>query len=126
MRNPAKARPHPQLWDSCWNALQSLRPAFSRGATFMWFATVVVGMMVRADLLGVTSIIRGLNLRPKLYDPLRRQFSKRMIEGDFGNAGGSKAVRFSWLVGPCCSSRRRRRLRIAFWLPSAWPEWGRG
>src|SRR5215831_848821 len=45
VRNPAKGRPHPQLWDSCWRAIQSLRPAFSRGVTFIWFATVVVGLM---------------------------------------------------------------------------------
>jgi hypothetical protein len=36
MRNPAEGRPHRQLWDACWNALQSPRPAFSRGVTFIW------------------------------------------------------------------------------------------
>jgi hypothetical protein len=82
MRNLAEGRPHPQLWDACWNALQSLRPGFSRGTTFMWFATVVVAMMVRSDLLGVTSIIRALNLRPKLYDPLRKHFHSKAIKLD--------------------------------------------
>jgi hypothetical protein len=82
MRNPAEGRPHAQLWDSCWCAIQSLRPAFSRGITFMWFAAVVVGMMVRSDLLGVTSIIRALNLRPKLYDPLRKHFHSSAIKLD--------------------------------------------
>jgi hypothetical protein len=82
MRNPAEGRPHRQLWDACWNALQSLRPAFSRGVTFMWFATVVVAMMVRSDLLGVTSIIRALNLRPKLYNPLRKHFHSKAIKLD--------------------------------------------
>jgi hypothetical protein len=82
VRNPAKGRPHPQLWDSCWRAIQSLRPAFSRGVTFMWFATVVVGLIVRSDLLGVTSIIRALNLRPKLYDPLRKHFHSSAIKLD--------------------------------------------
>ena len=82
MRNPAKGRPHPQLWESCWNALQSLRPAFSRVDTFMWFATVVAGMMVRSDLLGVTSIVRALNLRPTLYDPLRKHFHSKAIKLD--------------------------------------------
>jgi hypothetical protein len=67
MLNPAKGRPHLELWNSCWSAIQSLRPAFSRRDTFMWFATAVVGMMVRSDLLGLTSLIRALNLRPKLY-----------------------------------------------------------
>jgi hypothetical protein len=82
MRNPAEGRPHPQLWDACWNALQSLRPAFSRGGTFMRFATVVIAMMVRSDLLGVTSIIRALNLRPKLYHPLRKHFHSKAIKLD--------------------------------------------
>jgi hypothetical protein len=51
------------LWGSVWNAIQSLSPAFSNAITFMWFATVVTGMIVRVDQLGVTSIVRALNLR---------------------------------------------------------------
>jgi hypothetical protein len=47
-----------------------MRPAFSHVATFMWFATVVFGMIVRSDALGVTSIVRGLNLRPKCYSSI--------------------------------------------------------
>lgn len=82
MRNPAKGRPHLSLWESCWSALQSMRPAFSHVATFMWFATVVFGMMVRPDVLGVTSIVRGLNLRPKCYASLRKFFHSRAIKLD--------------------------------------------
>ena len=48
----------------------------------MWFATVVVAMMVRSDLLGVTSIIRALNLRPKLYNRLRKHFHSQAIKLD--------------------------------------------
>ena len=48
----------------------------------MWFATIGVGMMVRSDLLGFTSIIRALNLRPKLYDPLRKHFHSKAIKLD--------------------------------------------
>ena len=82
MLNPAKGRPHLELWNSCWSALQSLRPAFSRHDTFMWFATALVGMMVRSDLLGLTSLIRALNLRPKLYNSLRRHFHSSAIKLD--------------------------------------------
>lgn len=82
MRNPAKGRPHLLLWESCWSALQSMRPAFSQVATFMWFATVVFGMMVRPDVLGVTSIVRGLNLRPKCYASLCKFFHSRAIKLD--------------------------------------------
>jgi hypothetical protein len=82
MLNPAKGRPHLELWNSCWSALQSLRPAFSRHDTFMWFATALVGMMVRSDLLGLTSLIRALNLKPKLYNSLRRHFHSSAIKLD--------------------------------------------
>ena len=53
------------LWGIWWNAILLLRPAFSRLRTFMWFVTAVAGLTVRVDLLGVTSIVRALNLRPK-------------------------------------------------------------
>jgi hypothetical protein len=82
MLNAAKGRPHLELWNSCWDALQSLRPAFSRHDTFMWFATAVVAMMVRSDLLGLTSLIRALNLRPKIYNSLRRHFHSHAIKLD--------------------------------------------
>ena len=56
--------------------------AFSYHATFMWFATIVVGMMVRPELRGVTSIVRALNLRPDRYNPLRRCFHSAAIKLD--------------------------------------------
>ncbi len=40
----------------------SFRKCFSREAAFNWFAVIVVGLMVRTDNLGVTSVIRSLNL----------------------------------------------------------------
>src|ERR1700745_2394574 len=81
MLKPAKGRPL-SLWESCWSAIQSLRPAFSRQVSFMWFATVVAGLMVRPELRGVTSIIRALNLPAKLYDPLRKHFHSSAIKLD--------------------------------------------
>ena len=44
--------------------LMDFRGCFSRGATFRWFVVIVVGLMIREDHLGVTSIIRGLFLVP--------------------------------------------------------------
>ena len=78
MRN--QGRPHLSLWNACSSAIQPLRPAFSRQATFMWFATIVVGMMVRSERRGVTSIIRALNLRSNHYNPLRKNFHSSAIE----------------------------------------------
>jgi hypothetical protein len=53
--------------------LCSFRDCFSRKATFEWFVTIVISMMVRFDNLGVTSIIRALGLKPK-YEVLDRYF----------------------------------------------------
>ena len=53
-----------------WNAISLLRPAFSRQVTFLWFALCCVGLSVRSDHLGVTSIVRALSLRGSYYDNL--------------------------------------------------------
>jgi hypothetical protein len=53
--------------------LCSFRECFSRGATFKWFVTIIIGMVVRFDNLGVTSIIRALGLKPT-YELLDRYF----------------------------------------------------
>jgi hypothetical protein len=70
------------LWSCWWNAIQLLRPAFSRVSTFMWFVTVVAGITVRVDTLGVTSIVRALNLRPKLYHRLLAHFHSAGVKLD--------------------------------------------
>jgi hypothetical protein len=70
------------LWGSWWNAIALLRPAFSRLSTFMWFATIVAGMTVRTDMLGVTSIVRALNLRGALYHRLLAHFHSTGVKPD--------------------------------------------
>ena len=54
--------------------LQSMRPAFSRQATFVWFVIVWVGFVVRNDTLGVSSLIRALLLAPATYPALLHFF----------------------------------------------------
>ena len=54
-------------------ALGALRKCFSREATHSWFAAMVIGMMLRTDKLGVTSMIRALDLAPR-YDSAVRVF----------------------------------------------------
>ena len=75
------------LWILWWNAIRSLRPAFTRLQTFLWFATAVAGFTVRTEQLGVTSIVRALNLDPAslthrrsaiISTPLRRQASTQL------------------------------------------------
>jgi hypothetical protein len=76
-------REHPlSLWGIWWNAILLLRPAFSRLRTFMWFVTAVAGLTVRVELLGVTSIVRALNLRPGLYTKLLDHFHSSGVKLD--------------------------------------------
>ena len=62
--------------------MELLRPAFSRLGTFLWFATIVAGMTVRPDMLGVTSIVRALNLRGALYHRLLAHFHSTGVKLD--------------------------------------------
>lgn len=55
------------MWNEFCGLLTALRPAYSRKATYCWFVVVVVGFVVRSDTLGVTSIVRALELPPAGY-----------------------------------------------------------
>ncbi|MBO7675843.1 MAG: transposase [Atopobiaceae bacterium] len=50
--------------------LGQLSRAFSRHATFSWFATFVVGLICRTDELGISSVVRALRLDANSYDSL--------------------------------------------------------
>ena len=54
-------------------AFVALRKCFSRDVTHSWFVAMVIGMMIRTDKLGVTSMIRSLGLAPR-YDAAVRMF----------------------------------------------------
>lgn len=56
------------LWITWWNIVFSLRPAFSRYRSFLWFAAALAAFSVRGDLNGVTSFVRALGLRKEFYD----------------------------------------------------------
>ncbi len=88
---PDRALPR-SLWAIWWNAILLLRPAFSRLRTFMWFVTAVAGLTVRLELLGVTSIVRALNLRPRLYTKLLAHFHSSGIKLDRLSALWAQAV----------------------------------
>jgi hypothetical protein len=70
------------LWIHWWNVVRSLRPAFSRTSTFLWFATIVAGFAVRTDHLGVTSLVRALQLQPHLYNRLCERFHSSAVKLD--------------------------------------------
>ena len=52
------------------NVLCLFESCFSRKAAFRWFVTITVGLMLRSDKLGVTSVIRDLALCPGCYDSM--------------------------------------------------------
>jgi len=57
-------------------AIGALRKASSRKAAHGWFAATVLGMMIGMDRLGVTSVIRALELAPR-YDSAVRLFRSK-------------------------------------------------
>ena len=56
------------------NILCHFESCFSRKAAFRWFVTITIGLMLRSDKLGVTSVIRDLALNPACYDSLLHFF----------------------------------------------------
>lgn len=54
--------------------LNWMTPAFSRVLTYHWFIIVCAGFITRSDFLGITSIIRALNLVEKCYVKLLHFF----------------------------------------------------
>lgn len=56
-----------KLWMR-WSAwVEALRPACARQRTFHWMRIALMGLCVRPDLAGVTSLVRALALQPKQY-----------------------------------------------------------
>ena len=56
------------------NVLRHFESCFSRKAAFCWFVTITIGLMLRSDRLGVTSVIRDLALNPDCYDSMLHFF----------------------------------------------------
>jgi len=80
------------LWVLWWNALQMLRPAFSRLQTFLWFATTVAGFTVRTEHLGVSSIVRALKLMSRCYGSLVKSMHSSAVRLDELNALWTRLV----------------------------------
>ena len=58
------------LWSQWWALVWELRSACTRRRTFLWMAVCLAGLSIREDLMGVTSIIRALDLKAACYDRL--------------------------------------------------------
>ncbi len=55
------------LWRNWWELVRQLRGACTRSRTFLWMVVCLMGMTVRTDLMGVSSIVRALGLVPSCY-----------------------------------------------------------
>ena len=73
-------------WIRLLPVLAQLRPQFPRKVTFFVFVTAVIGLMVRSDLRGVTSIVRAFDLKPAFYKSLLRLFRAHIDVGRLADA----------------------------------------
>ena len=71
-----------ELWTVWFNAVACLRPAGARWRTFAWMVVVLLGLSMRPERAGVTSIVRVLELAPPLYLRLLALFHSRGLKLD--------------------------------------------
>ncbi|WP_188633038.1 transposase [Lentibacillus kapialis] len=69
--------------------LREFRSCFSREKTFHWFVTIIIGLMLRSDQLGLTSIMRDLALPGHRYETLVHFFRS--------SAWSPASLRSKWL-----------------------------
>lgn len=62
------------MWNFLNEILMEFRSCFSRKASFKWFVVIIIGLMIRSDKLGVTSIVRDLCLADGSYIPMLNFF----------------------------------------------------
>ncbi|RKI35802.1 transposase [bacterium D16-51] len=65
---------HTAMMNFIEKTLCCFESCFSRKAAFRWFAVITIGLMLRSDQLGVTSVIRDLALAPGCYDSMLHFF----------------------------------------------------
>lgn len=70
------------LWKLWFDAVAHLRPACSRTRTYCWMVLCLIGLSIRAELAGVTSLVRVLGLDPVLYKCLLHLFHSAAIKLD--------------------------------------------
>src|SRR6266581_8592366 len=81
------------LWTAWWRAVQLLRPACGRTATFFWLAVVLAAFCLRPDLAGVTSLVRSLGLTDDSYYCLLHFFHSTALPLETLTAAWLKTVR---------------------------------
>jgi len=68
------------IWITWIDLVWKLRPAFSRQNSFLWFTVSLIGFTTRIDHLGISSIIRSLELGNKSYECLRQFFRSSSVD----------------------------------------------
>ena len=63
-----------KMWNLIDKILNNFRMLFSRKASFEWFVIIIMGLIIRTDSLGITSIIRDLSLVPNYYTTMNHFF----------------------------------------------------
>ena len=63
-----------KIWQFIDRIIIGFWECFSTDNSYQWFVIAVIGMMLRSDSHGVTSIIRELSIRPDLYERLLNFF----------------------------------------------------
>jgi len=71
-----------QIWIEWWNVVKELRPACSRIRSFLWLVISLAGVCTRADLAGVSSIVRALGLKATCHDRLLDFFHSCAVNPD--------------------------------------------
>lgn len=55
------------MWKLLDEVFINFKKCFKRQAAFHWFVVITIGLMIRSDSLGVTSVIRDLSISTDLY-----------------------------------------------------------
>ena len=77
------------MWNRIEEILSGFKPLFSRVVSYSWYAVIIIGLMIRSDRLGLTSVIRDLSLRPEVYESMLHFFRSE--------AWNLKRVRSKWM-----------------------------
>ena len=62
------------MWKWINETLLKFENCFNRKAAFRWFTVIVIGLMLRRDDIGLSSMIRELNISPRLYETMLHFF----------------------------------------------------
>ena len=91
------------MWNRIEEILSGFKPLFSRASAYAWHVVIVIGLMIRSDKLGLTSVIRDLALRPETYEPMLHFFRS--------DAWDLERVRSKWAEIVACPKRSEQKIR---------------